>query len=134
MSYRRYACGPYEAMCSQQAWLMPQRYNIADDVCDKHVRDMLAMIWEDWRGNQRRVSWGELQDLSTGRAPESASRYSQADHVEKVPLELRRLPLMRLRVARPSLLVDIGRLSAYVRSQLARVRVRRALARAVGVA
>ncbi len=22
------------------------------------------MVWEDWRGNERRVSWGELQDLA----------------------------------------------------------------------
>jgi acetyl-CoA synthetase len=33
-------------------------------VCDKHDRDRLAMVWEDWRGNERRVSFGELQDLS----------------------------------------------------------------------
>jgi len=33
-------------------------------VCDKHPRDKLAMIWEDWQGNERRVAWGELQDLA----------------------------------------------------------------------
>ena len=22
------------------------------------------MVWEDWQGNERRVDWGELQDLS----------------------------------------------------------------------
>ena len=43
---------------------MPERYNIARDVCDKHERDRLAMIWEDWRGTEREVSFGELQDLS----------------------------------------------------------------------
>ena len=37
---------------------MPARYNIATDVCDKHPRDKLAMVWEDWRGNERRVELG----------------------------------------------------------------------------
>jgi acetyl-CoA synthetase len=54
----------YEEACAQHRWNVPERYNIASDVCDKHPRDKLAMIWEDWRGNERQVSWGELQDLS----------------------------------------------------------------------
>src|SRR3954453_21675007 len=58
------AASSYEDACSQHSWQVPERYNIASDVCDKHPRDKLAMIWEDWRGNERRVSWGELQDLS----------------------------------------------------------------------
>src|SRR5918994_2144714 len=51
-------------MRAQHEWRVPDRYNIAQDVCDKHPRDKLAMIWEDWQGNERRVEWGELQDLS----------------------------------------------------------------------
>jgi acetyl-CoA synthetase len=54
----------YDEVCSQHRWQVPARYNIAADVCDKHPRDKLAMIWEDWRGNERQVSWGELQDLA----------------------------------------------------------------------
>src|SRR5215208_3651733 len=54
----------YQEMRSQHEWRVPERYNIAGDVCDKHPRDKLAMIWEDWQGNERRVAWGELQDLS----------------------------------------------------------------------
>jgi acetyl-CoA synthetase len=54
----------YEEVCANHRWDIPERYNIASDVCDKHPRDKLAMIWEDWTGEQRRVSWGELQDLS----------------------------------------------------------------------
>src|ERR1700704_392709 len=54
----------YEEARAQHRWDVPARYNIAADVCDKHPRDKLAMLWEDWRGNDRRVSWGELQDLS----------------------------------------------------------------------
>jgi len=45
-------------------WDVPERYNIATDVCDRHPREKLAMIHEDFNGQVRRVSWGELQDAS----------------------------------------------------------------------
>src|SRR5436309_11425176 len=64
MRYRKYRLGSYEEMRGQHSWDVPERYNIATDVCDKHDRDRLAMVWEDWRGNERRVSFGELQDIS----------------------------------------------------------------------
>src|SRR4051795_4320269 len=64
MRYRKYQLGTYEEMRRQHSWDVPPRYNIATDVCDKHEPDRLAMIWEDWRGNERRVRFGELQDLS----------------------------------------------------------------------
>jgi acetyl-CoA synthetase len=64
MSFRKYELGSYEEMCAGHSWEVPERYNIADDVCDKHERDRLAMVWEDWHGHERRVSFGELQDLS----------------------------------------------------------------------
>src|SRR5213080_1457257 len=54
----------YEQCCAEHRWNVPERYNIAKDVCDKHPRDKLAMIWEDWQGNERTLDWGELQDLS----------------------------------------------------------------------
>jgi acetyl-CoA synthetase len=54
----------YEEARASHRWHVPERYNFAADVCDKHPRDKLAMVWEDWRGNERRVSWGELQDLA----------------------------------------------------------------------
>jgi acetyl-CoA synthetase len=64
MRFRKYTLGTYEEMRAQHRWEVPERYNIAQDVCDKHERDRLAMIWEDWRGNERLVQFGELQDLS----------------------------------------------------------------------
>ncbi len=54
----------YEQACAQHRWQVPAAYNIAADICDKHPRDKLAMIHEDFGGNVRRVSWGELQDMS----------------------------------------------------------------------
>src|SRR5437868_14392684 len=54
----------YDELRAEHRWNVPARYNIATDVCDKHPRDKLAMLWEDWRGNERQVAWGELQDLA----------------------------------------------------------------------
>jgi acetyl-CoA synthetase len=54
----------YEEACAAHAWQVPERYNIAADVCDKHPRDKLAMIHEDPDGDVREVTWGELQDMA----------------------------------------------------------------------
>src|SRR5204862_343575 len=64
MRFRKYSLGGYEEMRARHRWEVPERYNIARDVCDKHERERLAMIWGDWRGHERRVTFGELQDLS----------------------------------------------------------------------
>jgi acetyl-CoA synthetase len=52
----------YEQACAEHSWSVPERLNIATEVCDRHPRDKPAMIHEDHHGNVRRVSWGELQD------------------------------------------------------------------------
>ncbi len=54
----------YEEAVDRHRWEVPARYNIAADVCDRHPPDKLAMIHEDFRGNQREVRWGELQEAS----------------------------------------------------------------------
>jgi acetyl-CoA synthetase len=54
----------YEQAVTEHVWSVPERYNIAADVCDKHAPDKLAMIHEDFRGNVREVRWGELQAAS----------------------------------------------------------------------
>ena len=50
--------GPTRRRSPPTAGRCPARYNIAADVCDKHPRDKLAMVWEDWRGDQREVDVG----------------------------------------------------------------------------
>src|SRR3954467_307318 len=60
--------GRYEEVCAEHEWHVPERYNIAADVCDKHPRDKLAMVWERFDGERRDVSWGELQDLANQAA------------------------------------------------------------------
>ena len=60
--------GRYEEICAEHEWRVPDRYNIAADVCDKHPRDKLAMVWERFDGERRDLTWGELQDLSNQAA------------------------------------------------------------------
>ncbi|MBV9716391.1 MAG: AMP-binding protein [Solirubrobacterales bacterium] len=52
----------YEEACAQHRWEVPERYNIAADVCDRHPREKPAMVHEDFTGAVREVTWGELQD------------------------------------------------------------------------
>jgi len=54
----------YELALAEHRWEVPERFNIAADVCDRHPREKLAMIHEHFSGALREVSWGELQDLS----------------------------------------------------------------------
>jgi len=54
----------YEEARAHHRWEVPERYNIATDVCDRHPREQAAMIHEDFEGNVRNVTWGELQDAS----------------------------------------------------------------------
>jgi len=55
-------------MRAAHRWEVPPRYNIATDVCDRHPREKLAMVWESFDGSGREVSWGELQDLANQAA------------------------------------------------------------------
>jgi acetyl-CoA synthetase len=58
----------YEQVCAAHRWAVPPRYNLAADVCDKHPRDKLAMVWESFDGSHRELGWGELQDLANQAA------------------------------------------------------------------
>ncbi|HEX4109451.1 MAG TPA: AMP-binding protein [Solirubrobacteraceae bacterium] len=64
----------YERALAEHRWVVPERYNIAADVCDKHPREKLAMIHERYDGVRRELSWGELQDLSSQAAHLLAER------------------------------------------------------------
>ncbi|HEV3228737.1 MAG TPA: AMP-binding protein [Solirubrobacteraceae bacterium] len=54
----------YERARAEHRWVVPARYNIAADVCDRHPREKLAMVHERFDGKLREITWGELQDLS----------------------------------------------------------------------
>ena len=62
------AASTYDQLCAEHEWRVPERYNIAQDVCDKHPRDKPAMVWERYDGATRELNWGELQDLANQAA------------------------------------------------------------------
>jgi acetyl-CoA synthetase len=63
-SYRRFHPSTYEQMVRRFRWEVPTRYNIATDTVDKHEPSRLAMLWEDWTGSERRLTFGDMQELS----------------------------------------------------------------------
>jgi acetyl-CoA synthetase len=68
VSYRSWQPGPYEEMRRSFRWEVPGRYNIAADVLDKHDPSRTAMFWEDWQGNERVLTFGEMQSLANRSA------------------------------------------------------------------
>src|ERR671918_2773978 len=62
--YRRFKPGPYDEMVRSFSWEVPARYNIATDTVDKHNSDRLAMLWEDWQGNERRLTFADFRKMS----------------------------------------------------------------------
>src|SRR4051794_10162257 len=58
----------YDVVRAAHRWDVPARYNIAADVCDKHPRENLALVWESFDGQARELTWGELQDLANQAA------------------------------------------------------------------
>ncbi len=58
----------YEEVCQEHRWQVPELYNLAADVCEKHPREKLAMVHEHFDGTVRKVTWGELQDWSNQAA------------------------------------------------------------------
>ncbi|HET7428929.1 MAG TPA: AMP-binding protein [Gaiellales bacterium] len=63
MSHDRYA-----QLCAEHVWDVPERYNLAADVCDKHPRERPAMVWESFDGSRRELAWGDLQDMANQAA------------------------------------------------------------------
>lgn len=58
----------YEEICREHRWEVPERYNLAVDICDRHPREKLAMVHEHHGGEVREVTWGELQDRANQAA------------------------------------------------------------------
>jgi acetyl-CoA synthetase len=62
------AFSSYEEAVARHRWEVPERYNIAQDVCDKHPPEQPAMVWERFDGARRELTWGELQALANQAA------------------------------------------------------------------
>jgi acetyl-CoA synthetase len=68
VKYRSWQPGPYAEMRRNFRWEVPERYNIATDVLDKHDPSRTAMLWEDWQGNERVLTFGDMQSLANRAA------------------------------------------------------------------
>jgi len=88
--YRRWHPAPYEEMRKTFRWEVPVHYNIAADVLDKHEPTRLAMLWEDWQGNERLLTFGEMQALTNRTA--NALRDAGVGEGERVAVMLPPLP------------------------------------------
>jgi len=58
----------YEQLRREHRWQVPERYNIAADVCDRQPPEALAMVHEHYGGAVRELHWGELQALANQAA------------------------------------------------------------------
>jgi acetyl-CoA synthetase len=76
----------YDELRALHRWRLPERYNIAADVCDKHPREKPAMLWESYDGSYRELCWGELQDLANQAAHTLAAR--GVEHGDRVAVVL----------------------------------------------
>jgi acetyl-CoA synthetase len=63
--FRRYRPGSYDDMVRSFRWEVPEHYNIGVDTVDKHDPAQLAMLWEDWSGTERRLTFGDIKDMSS---------------------------------------------------------------------
>ena len=89
-SYRRWHPAPYDEMRRTFRWEVPERYNIAADVLDKHEPSRPAMYWEDWQGKERSVTFGEMQALTNRTA--NALRAHGVGEGDRVAVMLPPLP------------------------------------------
>ncbi len=58
--------GDFEAIRASFRWRVPEHYNIAHEVCDRHTEDAdaVALYYEHANGAEKRLSFGELKQLS----------------------------------------------------------------------
>jgi acetyl-CoA synthetase len=56
--------GSYEEACKAHRWSVPERYNIAAEICDGQPAEKAAMVFEDFRGTRRELRWGEMRELA----------------------------------------------------------------------
>ncbi|HEY3507201.1 MAG TPA: AMP-binding protein [Actinocatenispora sp.] len=54
----------YGGLLAGHRWHVPERYNMAADVADRHPGDALALIFEDHTGRHEEVTWREVRDRS----------------------------------------------------------------------
>ncbi len=64
----------YDEVVSRFRWRIPDRYNIAVDVCDRQDPEAAALIYVDEAGGETRYTFGTLAELSNRLANALAHR------------------------------------------------------------
>ncbi|MFD8275716.1 acyl-CoA synthetase [Streptomyces flaveolus] len=54
----------YRRLVEDHQWHVPDRYNMAADVADRHPGGRLALVFEDHTGHREEVRWQQIQDRS----------------------------------------------------------------------
>jgi len=59
----------YKEEVNNWKWDIPEKYNIGYDVIDKHAegknKDKIALLWEDSKGNSKKLTFAEMKSLSS---------------------------------------------------------------------
>lgn len=60
----------YDEVYNAFRWNIPRRYNMADDVCDRHAQQpgKTALIWFNDAGRERRLSFADVRKAANGLA------------------------------------------------------------------
>jgi acetyl-CoA synthetase len=58
----------YEVACEGHRWQVPERYNIAAEICDSQPAGKPAIVFEDFRGERRDLDWGAMGALANRAA------------------------------------------------------------------
>lgn len=54
----------YDEICAAFQWRIPEKYNMVQDVCDKHPNHATALIYVQANGQETRTTFGELKKIS----------------------------------------------------------------------
>ncbi len=113
MGFRRYEVGSYEEMRARHSWDVPERYNIARDVCDKHdarpAGDGLGGLAGHRAACELRRAAGPVEPLrQRARGARRRARRPRGDAAAVAAGDRRRLP--RHLQARRDPALDVGAL------------------------
>src|SRR5206468_2446231 len=78
----------YDEVRSNHRWEVPERYNIARDVCFRHPAEKLAMVHEDPHGNADRITDAEVLILDDDVFAQGEPQFEGVDTAADDPAQL----------------------------------------------
>ena len=80
----------YQVLIDTFRWNIPEQYNIAHDICDRHPADRTALFYEDAAGNESRYTFGDFKTKSNRLA--STLRAAGVSRGDRVAVLLPQMP------------------------------------------